>query len=74
MQKTKMMERLLGKLIEIFKLVKFKISAWLENVSAPAEVFPYADNYDASAEGQWELEKVKSDCSFGEFSMVFPPL
>ena len=69
-----MIKRLSGKLIEIFKLVKFKISAWLENVSAPAEVFPYADNYDASAEGQWELENVNSDCSFGEISMVFPPL
>ena len=74
MQETNIIKSFPGKLIEIFKLVKFKISAWLENVSAPAEVFPYADNYDASAEGQWELENVKSDCSFGEFSMVFPPL
>ena len=55
MQETNIIKSFTGKLIEIFKLVKFKISAWLENVSAPAEVFPYADNYDASAEGQWEL-------------------
>ena len=69
-----MMERLSGKIIKIFKLVKFKISAWLGHVSAPAEVYPYADNYDPAAEGQWELEQ-KSVCSFGEkIDMVFPPL
>lgn len=40
------------------------VGAWLGHMSAPAEVYPYADKYDPAAEGQWELEN-KSYCSFG---------
>ena len=41
-------------------------------MSAPPDVFPYAENYDPSAQGQWSLERAPSMCGFEELDMVSP--
>ena len=35
-------------------------------MSAPPDVFPYAENYDPSAQGQWSLEGAQIMCGFEE--------
>jgi len=44
-------------------------SAWLKSVSAPPDVFPYAENYDPSAQGQWSLEMAPTMCGYEELGM-----
>ena len=59
--------------IKVSLKVEFKSSAWLKSVSVPPDVFPYAENYNPSAQGQWWLERAESMCGFEGLDMVSPP-